>query len=366
MSLSFNKTELQFDRVVINNYKETTLEITSTAGYTLTMPEFYWINDSGALKNKYTILPGVTTITVRYYPRSLGTNYSNIKFVSGSTTIKFPLKGKCFSNLQKTLTIHKEEMIPEYIAQIYPLYVQFMEEFINAMENINEISYFSDNSSEYSLYRNIMSLQSLCVVNKIPMEHQILAELLYNDYAANFNFRNVVIDIDNEDLRKFIKNAVFINRNTSSWMMYNLYVSSVATYSILEVEKLIKLKAYYSTDSSITSPPLFAAISDDEIILTELPVYYYDSSGDIQLDATITADPDSYKGTRPFRYQLISKSDMYQNSEFVKDLSRNANPAGFHGELMYAPEERAIEMVIMTFEFPKVIVNIETNSVTVP
>ena len=68
------------------------------------------------------------------------------------------------------------------------------------------------------------------------------------------------------------------------------------------------------------------SIRSNEVILVEYPVYAFDISAEGVLVETL---PVGGKGTRPFEYQIVSKSDIFLAGNFVSNLRKNFHPAGF-------------------------------------
>ena len=250
-------------------------------------------------------------------------------------------------------------MIPEYISFLHPKYLEFIDEFFQFLEEKSYISYFSENESEWSLYQNIVNLLLFGDINAFPIEHVQLFQSYFNDYANTYNFTNLVIDIQDEQLRKLAANATDMNRLKCSWSVYNFYVAAVTDYTIADVEQEVTLDAYYTTATEITAPPVHATMSDDTIVLTEIPVYRYnDVTSLIERDATKIASPNDYKGNDPFHYQLLSKSDIMSSGGFVTNLINNCNPAGFDAEILYTPVTKTATLYSAALVFIKNVVNI--------
>lgn len=307
----------------------------------------------------------MTTLSVVFAPTKAGAHNYNLIIETGTEKTKIALKGICLDNFRKTLRPFKNQLIPEYISFQHPKYVEFLDEFFQFLEEKNYISYLSDNESEWSLYQNIVNLMLFGDIESFPIEHIRLFEAYFNDYANTYNFTDLVVDIDDEALRKLATNATDMNRLKCSWSVYNFYVAAVSDYTVSDVEKEVTLDAYYTTTTEVTAPPDHAAMSDDLIVLSEIPVYRYnDGTGLIERNATIIASPNDYKGTDPFHYQVISKSDIMTTGGFVGNMITNCNPAGFDAEIIYTPVSKTLTLKTYSMTFPKRLVYL--TSVPVP
>ena len=301
----------------------------------------------------------VQTIQVVFAPTKEGAHNYNLLIETSSEKEKIALKGICLDNFRKTLRPFKNQLIPEYISFLHPKYIEFIDEFFQFLEDKNYISYFSENESEWSLYQNIVNLLLFGDINAFPVEHIKLFEAYFSDYANTYDFTNLVIDIDDEQLRKMATNATDMNRLKCSWSVYNFYVAAVTDYTIVDDVKEVTLEAYYTTAVEVAAPPVHATMSDDAIVLTEIPVYRYnDVTSLIERDATKIASPNDYKGTDPFHYQLISKSDIMTSGGFVSNLVNNCNPAGFDAEILYTPVSKTGTLYAAGMVFIKNDINI--------
>ena len=304
------------------------------------------------------------TIQIIFAPVRTGTYNDRLKVELNGDTYTLDLEGECSNVYKKSLRPFKKHLIPEYIDKMHPKYIQFIDEFFSFLEQKSLIDYFSEDEESYSLYQNIIHILMFGNITSIPTEHIELFDSFFNDYASTYNFTNLSLDIDSERLRDLCKNSNLINRLKCTWKVYNFYTAAVNEYLVNDEIQNVKLKAYFINSTDNTLPPDETTIrtNDDEIILSELPVYTVNESMAVNQDASILSSPDDYKGVNPFRYQIISSSDIFTSGVFVQHLIENGNPAGFDAEIIYLPIERTAELRIAGMTFPKAVIDLENIS----
>jgi hypothetical protein len=301
------------------------------------------------------------TIQVVFSPTVKGAHNYDLVIEYGDEVDRIALKGISMSDHRKSLRPFRTQLVPEFIADLDPMYVTFIDEFFKYLEQKNHIKFFTDDEEQWSLYQNIVNVMLFGEFETIPIQHTRLLEAFFNDYAATYNFADLTINLDDEKLRKLGASANLISRLSCTWKAYNFYVAAVSNYFIAGESKTVSLSAFYTTYDATTAPPDYTVMGDDEIVLTEIPVYRYnDTTAQMDLDLVKTASPDDYKGTDPFHYQIISKSNIMSNGAFVHNLIDNCNPAGFDVEFVYIPPEVPSAVVyVNAMVFPKIIITID-------
>jgi len=92
--------------------------------------------------------------------------------------------------------------------------------------------------------------------------------------------------------------------------------------------------------------------TDTNITYSDLAPLYFNRE-------EITTD---HQGTRPFRYQTVSKVDIIETSDFSERLQKNVNPAGFFNEILTVIDDIIADIYIDCKCFPKVVSTVETET----
>jgi len=164
-------------------------------------------------------------------------------------------------------------------------------------------------------------------------------------------------DISNFFYSQFVKNA----SGSATAYGYVKYVDTtnnrvhVDTYTSTEFatgENLYDEDGVLLTSTTTITNISVSSIGQTEVILVEYPVYTltFDIEGNL-----VEVDEAPEKGTRPFEYQIISKSPIMTSGNFVKNLKEAVHPAGFRGEIIYVPDDMEADVFLETKVFPKII-----------
>ena len=174
--------------------------------------------------------------------------------------------------------------------------------------------------------------------------------------APDFYDIITVSDITKFSYSDFIKNAtgsygfVKLIDTITSQIYVDTYNGTFTTGDSLFNLAGVLLVAGITVDNS-------DSIGRNEIILSEYPLYKINIGFDgVEVDKNVITG----KGTRPFEYQLISKSDLFVSGNFVSKLKSGFNPAGFKNEIIYVPEDIECETYFDSKIFSKVKFDVET------
>jgi hypothetical protein len=215
--------------------------------------------------------------------------------------------------------------------------------------------------SSWSSYNLLFAIISTYLFN--GAERGVVFKAFFNEDftfdtedAPDFYDIITVSDITKFSYSDFIKNATgaygFIKLiDTSTSQIYvDTYNGTFTTGDSLFNLAGVLLVAGITVDNS-------DSIGRNEIILSEYPLYKINIGFDgVEVDKNVITG----KGTRPFEYQLISKSDLFVSGNFVSKLKSGFNPAGFKNEIIYVPEDIECETYYDSKIFSKVKFDVET------
>lgn len=215
--------------------------------------------------------------------------------------------------------------------------------------------------SSWSSYNLLFAIISTYLFN--GAERGVVFKAFFNEDltfdtedAPDFYGIITVSDITKFSYSDFIKNAggaygfVKLIDTTTNQIYVDTYNGTFTTGDSLFNLAGVLLDAGITVDNS-------DSIGRNEIILSEYPLYKINIGFDgVEVDKNVITG----KGTRPFEYQLISKSDLFVSGNFVSKLKTGFNPAGFKNEIIYVPEDIECETYYDSKIFPKIKLDIET------
>lgn len=218
--------------------------------------------------------------------------------------------------------------------------------------------------SSWSSYNLLFAIISTYLFN--GAERGVVFKAFFNEDftfdtedAPDFYDIITVSDITKFSYSDFIKNAggaygfVKLIDTTTNQIYVDTYNGTFTTGDSLFNLAGALLDAGITVDNS-------DSIGRNEIILSEYPLYKINIGFDgVEVDKNVITG----KGTRPFEYQLISKSNLFVSGNFVSKLKTGFNPAGFKNEIIYVPEDIECETYYDSKIFPKIKLDIETAHV---
>jgi hypothetical protein len=254
---------------------------------------------------------------------------------------------------KKSLKPFNQRLIKRYIRQKYDKFMDFIEELLNYIETQNTLPWYTTDAEreENSLYENIVNGVKFGSIETVPVENRELLYSYFINYAAGFNLDTYAFNLRNpgnpdEDLemtRQFIKYANQVSRMKGTHKAYRFFMELIAYHYYDQDEKHTTFKEYFIDTFDDTLPPDYTTVllpqrgeEEQDVIMVEYPIYYYDDNGDIQRDSTVT---NSDKGKRPFEYQIVSVADIMKNTSFIKNIRENLQPAGFNIQIMTTIDE---------------------------
>lgn len=215
--------------------------------------------------------------------------------------------------------------------------------------------------SSWSSYNLLFAIISTYLFN--GAERGVVFKAFFNEDftfdtedAPDFYDIITVSDITKFSYSDFIKNAggaygfVKLIDTVTSQIYVDTYNGTFTTGDSLFNLAGVLLDAGITVDNS-------DSIGRNEIILSEYPLYKINIGFDgVEVDKNVITG----KGTRPFEYQLISKSDLFVSGNFVSKLKTGFNPAGFKNEIIYVPEDIECETYYDSKIFGKTKFNLGT------
>jgi len=249
----------------------------------------------------------------------------------------------------KTLRPFKKMFTKKHVQQSYPYLVEFIDQFLLFMESRNYTEWFpvADSDSltdsetteqrDNSLYMNISDMIKFGNIEDIPIKNKKLLYAYFLNYAAGFNLDSYLLELqEDENVRAFIKYANIMSRMKGTHKAFSFFINLIRNHKINNANKTIQLEEYYIDSDSTTNPPTLSYINSntDKVILTDVPCYYVDANNDIQKTTLTEAD----KGNFPFKFQIISASDIFKDSTFIQNFRENIQPAGWSVDI-YVPLE---------------------------
>lgn len=250
----------------------------------------------------------------------------------------------------KTLRPFKKKFTKRYVQQLYPLFADFVDQFLLFMESTNYTEWFPvtdrDNMTtteiseqrNNSLYLNIIEIIKFGNIDDIPIKNKKLLYTWFLNYAAGFNLDDYILDLqDDENIREFIRYANIMSRLKGTHKAFSFFINLIRNHKIGGVNKTVELEEYFVNSTDSTEPPLYSYISSntDKIILTDVPCYYLDGNGDIQKTTITSLD----KGKYPFTYQIVSAAPIFAQNTFVKNFKTNIHPAGWEVNILTKIED---------------------------
>ena len=249
----------------------------------------------------------------------------------------------------KSLRPYKRKFCKRYVQQLYPLYVDFVDQFLYFLESRNYTEWFPvvdrDNMTATeiseqranSVYLNISDMLKFGNIDDLPIKNKKLLYTYFLNYAAGFNLDDYILELqDDENVREFMRYANIMSRMKGTHKAYSFFINLIRNHRINGVNKSVQLEEYFIDSTDETNPPAYSYIQSntDKIILTDVPCYYLDENGDIQ-KTTISNDD---KGNYPFQYQIISEAPIFSQSTFIKNFKENIHPAGWQVDIIIAVE----------------------------
>lgn len=115
-----------------------------------------------------------------------------------------------------------------------------------------------------------------------------------------------------------------------------------------------------ATVSSLLTTSYSNYLNNETIILSELPTYelQLENNSDLFIDRTdILA---GQQGTKPFHYQIVSKSNILLSGDFSKRMRDATSPAGFRCETIYIAKDLNDDFYRDSKVFPKLTFDIDS------
>lgn len=215
--------------------------------------------------------------------------------------------------------------IKEYIKSDYPLFKEFFGMFMSFLDEIS-VTDLSTRDDELSYYGITKEFMNFIHADTMPLQDKKLLDAFMNSNAYGMDFRNVVLDADNiEDFRNMLKDRFkLLNQKGTNKAIINFF-KLIRSFKIGTTTKTFEIFMFFGKYDDTILPPDYDTLTEGQIVLTDLPIYYVDSAGEIQRRALADVD----KGSRTYEMQLIAKDlDLYSASLF-NFINRYFVPTGY-------------------------------------
>jgi len=185
-----------------------------------------------------------------------------------------------------------------------------------------------------------------------------------------FNDQSEIIRLDVVDSSSFsVSGYVSSTDNIGVGVIDSINVNSIFVTDIVgefrEGDNLDNTSSFVSSKTTLSTiyfssqPPEYSAMDDDKVYITEIPAFDITTdTGEVVFSKNEIAKSD--RGTRPFKYQTITKIDMFKSTNFSENLLKTANPAGFFNEILTVIDDTLSDSYIDSKTFPKVVLTMET------
>lgn len=170
--------------------------------------------------------------------------------------------------MKKKLTPLLKQHLQGYIQRDYPLYEEFMEEFIHFLEKENSSGWYSTagEKEDNSIYYAISNFVKHGSMADFPIENTDLMDAFIADNASNLDFRNLYIDFEDTVMRSIIQYSERIYTLKDSWRAYNYLFAIIHNYLLNGEDESLTFTGLFTTDTDF--------ISD----LSNIPNFYFECS----------------------------------------------------------------------------------------
>ena len=259
----------------------------------------------------------------------------------------------------KSLRPFKKFFCPTFVLEKYPEFESLIDSLLKYIDTKNPLSFY-DSSEEAlnSTYHNCQDFAKHYFIENLPIENPELLKEYIHDFATGLDFRNQSLSFDPEVLRQICSDANICFNLKGTHAGFNFVLHELYSCFITDSPYSQTLLCRFMNTTefvSIAQLPEYTAIATAESVLTEIPGYALEDniSNTGTIDIIREVEPSDGisaqrkditagdKGTHPFHYQIVSKSEVFKTGNFVRNLVSLLNPAGFHCEIFveYDPQE---------------------------
>lgn len=160
----------------------------------------------------------------------------------------------------KSLVPHLYRYVPKYFQKKYPKFMNLMIGFMQFLELKNSLSFFDvSTEKDHSIYQNIVNFGKHSQIENLPIKNKDILNSYFKEYAQTLDFRNLILDFDEDTFRDLAKYSGLIFNTKAKWSSYNIFFAIISTYLFNGSERGILFKAYFNEDFSfdLETPPEF-------------------------------------------------------------------------------------------------------------